>query len=107
MPIFSTSSQLDNLKSVYLISKGNWNGSQFYEREVGVYMLLSHCDFFRLFHNHPNGALFGSKDDETIGFYTGRIANVFGLQCLGNYIVTKDGYCNIVTGEVEEFDLDI
>lgn len=97
---------MDYLGSIYLISKGNWTHSQFHEREIGIYMLLSHCHSFRLFHNHPNGALFGSDDDKAVGFHVGRIAKLLGFTCNESYVITREGYCNIMTDEVTEFDLD-
>ena len=96
---------MDYLESVYLISKGSWTESQLYKREIGVYMLLSHCPNFRLFHNHPNGALFGSDDDKAIGFNVGMIAKMLGLNLKENYIITHEGYCDVMTEEITEFDI--
>lgn len=58
---------------------------------------------FSILHNHPEGILKPSKADKDCAMELGNIAMAIRTEFLGSYIITKDGYYDILGGTKEMF----
>lgn len=80
------------LMGVYLIGLGDYKGSKFYNRHIATVLLLSGARKFFVIHNHPDGALSLSEDDNTMVVVMMTLAKILEIEFMSSYVVTRDGY---------------
>lgn len=90
---------------VYLISIGDTKETDCNNRNLSLFLLLSGASQFILAHNHPNHCLEPSENDILFNLSMVALGNQIGIELQGNYVITKDGYHNIQTGETNYFDI--
>jgi len=94
--MFALSYYYNLIKGIYLIGKGGYDGvSSFSKRELASFLLLTGATSFKIFHNHPNGVLDVSQNDELSAMAFRGIGHTIDIELTGSYIVTLDGYYNI------------
>lgn len=89
---------------VFLIGLGDYKSSEIYKRHVAIAMLLSGARKVFIAHNHPDGALVLSDDDNLNIISMQVITQIFEIEFLGSYIITRDGYINNNMVEPYYFD---
>ena len=85
----------DQLNSILVISSGDREHSNYYNRVFAIYSILSNLYGFRIFHNHPSGELEASEDDISVMSIAINTMNLLELKFLGSVIITSEGYLNI------------
>lgn len=83
---------IEQLEMVYELGIGTYDQAPFYNRNLALFALLSHCDQFRIIHNHPNDVLNNSNDDLIISNIVLTTLSLFDLKYLGSIIISSEGY---------------
>lgn len=95
----------NSFKGVYLLGIGSPNEiSQYDKRNIILFLALIGAMSFYTIHNHPNGILERSDGDVFFNASMKGIGGVIGIECLGNYAVTPEGFVNLETKEITLFN---
>lgn len=93
------------IKGIYLLGIGSPNElSQYDKRNMVLFLALIGAVSFYTIHNHPNGQLLRSDADVFFAANMNGIGGVIGIECIGNYAVTTEGYVNIDSKETKYFN---
>lgn len=72
-------------------------------RIKATYMLMSGGFSFEIFHNHPINDFTPSEEDINSTYLEKALASYMEIEYLNDYIITKEGWKNINTGEKHKF----
>lgn len=89
----------NRILGIIMIGLGDYKGSQIYKRNMALMLLLSGARKFVVVHNHPDGALFLSQDDNTNTILFVGLAKILEVKFEASYVVTRNGY---ITSEMDE-----
>lgn len=81
-----------HILGIYNISIGDYNSCDFYNRNVGMFLMLVGAKAFSIFHNHPNGELLASNEDRSKVIAIQTLGQILGVEFKGSYIVTDEGW---------------
>lgn len=82
-------------KAIMCISSGDFNKSNVYWRNIGMFLLLSGAEQAIIVHNHPANTRGASKDDKGVAIKFMFVCNMFDIIPLGSYVITRNGYTNV------------
>lgn len=91
---------------IYLLNVGDSGHSNIDNQSLIKFLLLSNEKRFLVVHNHPNMILSASEDDLLFLNHIDNISLLLNIKCIGNYIITIDGYYNIKTNETFMLNYD-
>lgn len=95
-----------NIVGIFLISIGTSNKCFFYTKSIAVFLLLSGAERFILYHNHPNGDLNISENDQISMFNIKSLANILEIEFIDSVIISKNGWRCIDRGQIYEYEED-
>lgn len=95
-----------NIIGIYLISIGSTKQCFFYKKSIATFLLLSGAERFILYHNHPDGNLKISDNDNLSTYYIQSLAELLEIEFIDSVIISKNGWRCIKRGEVFEYDDD-
>lgn len=95
-----------NIVGIFLISIGTSNKCFFYTKSIAVFLLLSGTERFILYHNHPNGDLNISENDQISMFNIKSLANILEIEFIDSVIISKNGWRCIDRGQIYEYEED-
>lgn len=95
-----------NIIGVFLISIGTSNKCFFYGKSISTFLLLSGAERFILYHNHPNGDLNISENDQVSMFNIKSLANILEIEFIDSVIISKNGWKCIERGQMYEYEED-
>lgn len=93
-----------DIMGIFLISIGNSRNCFFYKKSIATFLLLSGAERFVLFHNHPDGTLEVSDDDNVSMFYIKSLADILEVEFIDSVIISKNGWRCINRNEICEYD---
>lgn len=95
-----------NIVGIFLISIGTYNKCFFYGRNIATFLILSGSERFILYHNHPNGDLNISDNDQTSLINVKLLANILEIEFIDSVIISNNGWRCIERGDIYEYDKD-
>lgn len=82
------------------IAIGSYGSSNVPIRTLGMFLALTGCEQFVVFHNHTNNYnIFPSQDDINITTQIESLANMFGIRFLEHIIISRSNWYMIKAGE--------
>jgi DNA repair protein RadC len=81
-----------NLKGVFELSHGSTKSSLMRTKELYIFLLLTGADQFIVAHNHPNGNLGISEEDNRITSDVNAFTAILGINMLESIIISRKGY---------------
>ena len=95
-----------NIIGIFLISVGTSNKCFFYKKSIATFLLLSGTERFILYHNHPNGDLNASENDQSSLINIKILANILEIEFIDSVIISRNGWRCIEKGEGYAYDED-
>ena len=92
-----------DLTGIYELSHGTSKNSTITNKELHIFLLLSGADQFIIVHNHPNGTLEISDDDNMITSDINAFSTLLGINMIEHIIISNKGYALIQKKKLEEF----
>lgn len=87
------------IKGIAQVSLGDIDTSCVYKRIISTYVVLMGAYSFELYHNHPDGQLFGSKDDYESYTSLVLLGDIIGVHFDDSIIITSEGWYSIKNKE--------
>ncbi len=95
-----------NIIGIFLVSIGTSSKCFFYRRNIATFLLLSGATRFILYHNHPNGSLNVSENDQLSIVYIKSLAEMLEVEFIDSVIISKNGWKCIERGVAYDYDED-
>lgn len=95
-----------NIVGIFLISIGTSKKCFFYKKNIATFLLLSGTERFIVYHNHPNGTLDVSNDDNTSMYYIKSLADILEIEFIDSVIISQKGWRCIERGKVYEYSIE-
>ena len=87
-----------HILGIYNVSIGDFKSCDMYNRNVGIFLMLTGAKAFSIFHNHPNGELIASNEDRSKVIAIQTLGQILGVEYKGSYIVTDEGWLEMDKG---------
>lgn len=100
----ATYNHFGDLIGFFHIATGNITRVDMPNRVVATCLLLSGGFSFQLFHNHSVDDLTPSEADKISIYNKKALAVYLEAEYIGDYIISKGGWTNVITGEIYRFD---
>jgi len=103
--IISFNNNMDIL-GIYLFSIGNSKNCYFYKKSIATFLLLTGAESFILYHNHPDGNLETSENDESSIFQINLLSEILEIEFIDSIIISKNGWYCIKGKQGETYEED-
>lgn len=77
---------------IFLIGLGDYKKSEMYNRHIATAIILSGARKIIVAHNHPDGGIALSDDDQKNVLGISLLTQIFGIEFVDSYVITDEGY---------------
>lgn len=93
-----------NITGIFLISIGTSQSCYFYKKSIAMFLLLSGTEKFALYHNHPDGNLNVSTNDNVSLYAIKSLSDILEVEFIDSVIISRNGWRCIEKGVIVEYD---
>lgn len=91
-----------HILGLIIVSIGSQSECYIHKRTIAEFILLTGAESFIVVHNHPNNVLEASEGDKETVQCLKELASLLEVEFGGDYVITKDGFINVETGNVRD-----